>query len=172
MVMLSAQWWFHGLVWGGVAALGIGAALIGMLFAAPYAFMHDYPADIRKRAAPPTPRQRRAGNAASLGFLVALLLGLGGVVFSWAAMQPQKGFWDLVLMALLALLLFVVVDIVIVDWLVWSLWRPRRIVLPGTEECAGWRDYGFHVRAQFRPRGLIVLALGSLLLGGLAWLIF
>lgn len=74
-------------------------------------------------------------------------------------------------MALVAVLLFALVDIVIIDWLIICTWRPAAIVFPGTEHCARWRDYGFHVRAQFELRGVLVLLISSAVIGGIAWLL-
>lgn len=169
--MFGADWWAHTLGWGAVASLGIGAVLTAVLFIAPYTFFGDYPDDIRRAAREPTPSQRRAGSIGGIVFLVALLAGLGAVVLSWGAARPEAGFFELALMALVAILLFVVVDILVIDWLIICAWRPRAIVLAGTEDCAGWRDYAHHVREQFRPRGILVLLVGSALIGAIAWLL-
>lgn len=155
--------------WGSAAALAAGGVLLAVLRIAPYAFLHHYPQDIRRRAAEPTPAQRRAGRFGGLVVLIALLATVSAVVFSWGAMHPTAGLGELMLMALVAISLFVLVDIVLIDWLVICTWRPRAIVLPGTEDCPGWHDYGHHVREQFRPGGLLVLAVGSALIGLLAW---
>ena len=61
--------------------------------------------------------------------------------------------------------MFALFDMFIIDWLVICTWRPQRLVFPGTEDCAGWRDYGFHVKEQLRPRGILALVIPSLLLG-------
>ncbi|MGO1539248.1 MAG: hypothetical protein ACTHZ9_08075 [Leucobacter sp.] len=169
--MFGADWWAHALIWGGVASVGVGAVLTTVLMVTPYAFFSDYPEDIRRAAEDPTPRQRRAGLVGGIVFLVALLASLGAVVVSWGVAHPQAGFFELVLMAFVAIMLFVAVDLIVVDWLIICTWMPRAIVLPGTEECAGWRDYGYHFREQFRFRGLFVLLIGSVLLGGIAWVI-
>lgn len=52
-----------------------------------------------------------------------------------------------------------------VDWLMICTWRPRRLVYPGTEDCAGWGDYGFHLREQLRPRAVAVLVGASAIIG-------
>lgn len=141
-----------------------------VIVVAPYAFVDDYPADIKERAAPPSPRQRRAGALGGAAFLVVLLGSQLAVVLSWSVAHPGADLLELIVMAAISIGLFVLVDIVVVDWLVICTWRPRVIVLPGTEDCAGWRDYRHHVRDQFRPRGVLVLLVGSLLVGFLAWL--
>lgn len=166
---MGVDYWAHALGWGGVAAAGVGGVLIVVLVVAPFAFLSDYPEDIRRAAHAPTPGQRRAGVTGGIVFMIVLLASLGAVVFSWGMAHPGAGFFELALMAMVAIILFVVVDLLVVDWLVICTWRPRAILVPGTEHCAGWRDRSHHFREQFRPRGLIVLLAGSGLLGLAAW---
>ncbi|HEX2740847.1 MAG TPA: hypothetical protein VHM69_10385, partial [Rubrobacter sp.] len=45
------------------------------------------------------------------------------------------------------LLVFNLVDLLILDWLVFNTLRPGFVVLPGTEGARGYSDYGFHFRA-------------------------
>lgn len=47
--------------------------------------------------------------------------------------------------------------------------RPRRLVYPGTEDCAGCRGYGFHVKEQLRPHAVLVLLVTSAAIGLVAW---
>ncbi len=166
---ITAEWWSHALGWGSVAAVASGLVLAAVLFLAPYAFLDDYPADIRECAPRPTPAQKRAGTIGGIVFLIVLIAGLGGVVAAWGTAHPDAGFLDLALMALVVMGLFVVLDIVVIDWLIICTWRPRRLVYPGTEDCEGWSDYAFHVREQCRPRAIAVLLAISALIGLLAW---
>lgn len=167
--MQITHWWAHALGWGSVATLACAVVLIAVLFLAPYAFLNDYPADIGERAPEPTPTQRRSGTVGGIVFVLALITGITGVVWAWGASHPTARFFELALMALVVIALFVVFDIVLVDWLIICTWRPRRLVYPGTEGCAGWRDYGFHVKEQFRPRALLVLIGASALIGAIVW---
>lgn len=167
--MAITDWWAHALGWGSVAVVACGAVLIAVEFAAPYAFLNDYPADIRERAPKPTAAQRRAGVVGGIAFVLALMAGIGGVVWTWGAAHPDAGFLELALMALVIATLFAIFDIVVIDWLIICTWRPRRLVYPGTEDCAGWRDYGFHVKEQLRPRALLVLLAASSAIGAVVW---
>lgn len=166
---LTAEWWAHTLGFGSLAVLACGAVLVGVEFLAPYTFLNDYPEDIRAAAPKPTPAQKRAGVIGGIVFVVSLIGGVGGVVWSWGAMHDRAGFLELALMALLVSVLFALFDILVIDWLVICTWRPRRLVYPGTEGCAGWGDYGFHVREQLRPRALAVLVVSSAVIGLVVW---
>ncbi len=72
-------------------------------------------------------------------------------------------------MALLVSTLFAMFDILVIDWLIICTLRPRRLVYPGTENCAGWGDYGFHAREQLRPRALAVFVGSSAVVGLIIW---
>lgn len=167
--MSVADWWAHTLGWGSLAALACGVLLVAVEFAAPYTFLNDYPPDIRERAPRPTVAQRRAALVGGLVFVLSLIGTIGGVVWSWGAANPGTGFLALAGMALAVMILFAILDIVVIDWLIICTWRPRRLVYPGTEDCAGWRDYRFHVVEQLRPRALLVLLAASGTIGILVW---
>ncbi|MBO1901990.1 hypothetical protein J4H92_08520 [Leucobacter weissii] len=165
----ASEWWAHALGFGLLVTVVCGAVLIAVEFLAPYAFLDDYPEDIRRRAPAPTAAQRRAGVIGGIVFVIALICGIGGVVWSWGRLRPEAGFLELALMALVVGALFVLFDVLIIDWLIICTWRPGRLVYPGTEDCEGWGDYGFHVREQLRPRALAVLVLSSAVIGLVVW---
>lgn len=167
--MSGAAWWGHALGFGTLAALVCGAFLLAIEFLAPYAFIDDYPDDVREEAPEPTRAEKRSGLIGGIVFVVVLFACVAAVVVGWAARTDTAGILELSLMALVVSTLFAIFDIVVIDWLVICTWRPRRLVYPGTEECAGWGDYLFHVREQLRPRALAVLVLSSAAIGALAW---
>lgn len=41
----------------------------------------------------------------------------------------------------------------------------------GTEHCAGWGDYGFHLREALRPRALALFPLLGAVIGTASWLL-
>lgn len=166
---ITGDWWAHALGWGAVATAGVGAVLICVILLAPYTFFHDYPADIRGAAQAPTASQRRAGQIGGTVFMVTVLVATGAVPVTWGLSHPDAGFPELTLTALVVTLMFALFDILVVDWLVICTLRPSRIVYPGTEHCAGWRDYRFHVTDQLSPRGIAALAGITLVLGTVAW---
>lgn len=123
-----AEWWTHTLGFGLLASVACGAVLIAVEFLAPYAFLNDYPEDIRRAAPQPSPAQRRAGIVGGMVFVISLLGSIGGVVWMWGATHPDAGFIELALMALVVSAMFAAFDILIVDWLIICTWRPRRVV--------------------------------------------
>lgn len=104
-------------------------------------------------------------------FLLVLLGGILVVMMTWRNAHPEGGIFDAVLMTFVAVMFFVFVDLVIVDWLFICTLRPKRIVLSGSADCAGWRDYMFHVTEQFSVRGISALVIMSFVVGTVAWLL-
>lgn len=167
-MLFTDSWWAHALGWGAVATGLSGAVLITALLIGPYGFLSDYPDDIQRRAPVPTRRQRITGLIGGLAFVVVLFASIVLVVMSWGWSHPDAGFVEFGLMALVVMVLFALFDLVIIDWLIICTWRPQRLVFPGTENCAGWGDYLFHVKEQLAARGIALLLGSSVVIGLLA----
>ncbi len=67
-------------------------------------------------------------------------------------------------------MIFNLVDLVILDWLIFVTLQPKFTVLPGTEGLAGYKDYAFHFKAFLR--GTVLCFLASLVIAGIATAIF
>src|SRR5690606_22666383 len=106
-------------------------------------------------------RARRLLPFVAATFFIAMLgVPLAGLlVFGPPLTEPA--FWPAFVFGLIALLTFNVYDLLVLDFLVFSTWRPRWIVLAGTEGMAGYGDYRFHVAGFFR--GLALSLVGGLL---------
>ncbi|MGO1645468.1 hypothetical protein [Corynebacterium casei] len=164
-----AQWWGHALTYGSIAVLLSGAMLLVVLFLTPDALIDDYPEDIRQAAPSPTAGQKRAGLISGIVFVIVLFSSITGVVWAWGAQHPQASYLELALMTFVLSVMFALFDLIIIDWLIICTWRPKALVYPGTEDCAGWRDYGFHVKEQLQPKALLVLVGASSVVGLLVW---
>lgn len=165
------DWWLHALVWSSAGSAVASVVLLTILFLAPYGFLHDYPEDVREAAAPPTPAQRRAGTVGGAVFMFVLLAALTTPSVMWGLAHPDASWWSLAAMVVVALAVFALADLVVIDWLVICGLRPRALILPGTEQCAGWGDYDFHLREALRPRALALFPLFGAVLGTVAWVV-
>ena len=87
------------------------------------------------------------------------------------ATQPSAGlslsFATAFLSACAAVFTFNLLDLLVLDWLVFVTWRPRYIVLSGTEGPTGYGDYAFHFRGFLKG---LVFCLAAGLLTALATL--
>lgn len=164
-----AQWWGHALTYGTIVVLLSGAVLLAVLFLTPYALIDDYPEDIRQAAPAPTTEQKRARLISGIVFVIVLCASITSVVWAWGARHPEASYLELALMTFVLSVMFALFDLVIIDWLIIRTWRPRALLFPGTEDCAGWRDYVFHVKEQLQPKALLVLVGASAVIGLLVW---
>ncbi len=126
----------------------------------------NIPPDIFAAVPSRTPEEARKGLLLSLP-LLALMLGFpvwSGYTFA----ASGAGFGWLLAHIYLVLLFPFFGDLLIVDWLVMNTITPKWVVYPGTEGFAGYKDYGFHLRAHIR--GLFVIGFLALFLAGGVWL--
>lgn len=131
---------------------------------------HDYPEDIRRAMKPvtPTEAQKKQGNAVmAVGWLILLALLVVFGVTSYAAQRVS--FWKVLGHLWIINMTWNVVDLLIVDWLIVCTIRPKVIVPPGTENCAGWKDYGFHFKGFLH--GCVYMSLFALVFAGIDYAI-
>ena len=138
----------HALLWGLGLSAYLTAAFLGLLRLNPEMWLDDYPPDIRERFGPMSARTNRQRFLLGLPVLaVALGIAVLGTIDFVRAGALAPGFLDVALHTFVLLMVFNVVDLVVVDWLVFVWMRPEWVVLPGTEGMDGYGDYGFHLRA-------------------------
>ncbi len=144
--------------------------LIIVIAVSPETFRSDWPVDIQRHMAQPTSADRRNATIAGLVFLVTLLstMLVSAVLF---ALQVDSSFWLVLLSTIIACLTFLILDLVVVDWLVICWWQPKWILILGTEHCAGWNDYRFHAQVLAQPKVIGVNLLIPLIITTMVWLV-
>ncbi|MEX2161315.1 MAG: hypothetical protein WD751_05305 [Anaerolineales bacterium] len=127
----------------------------------------DLPADIMAAVPPKTEAEKR--QAVLLGIPLFTIL-IGGMLYSTYTfyLQSGSGFFALFLHALIIILTIAISDLVLLDWLVLNTITPKWVVFPGTEGFAGYKDYGFHLRAHLKA--LPAQVLGAAITAGLVLL--
>ncbi len=136
----------------------------------PRLLLQDYPEDIQQRVAPKTERER----CWSLGVGIPFLILLGAVPFiSTLTLKRQGGaglsFPQLFLNAFGVVFIFNLVDLLVLDWLMFCTVTPGFVVIPGTEEMQGYKDYGYHFRAFLT--GTVFSIVAGLVIGGVVALL-
>ena len=131
----------------------------------------DYPDDVL--AAVP-PRTRQETRLAAILSTPWFLWSVGFPLYSTVVYLKQAGagvnFGFAFGHAFLILFAFWLVDLIVLDWLMFCTITPKFVVIPGTEGFAGYKDFGMHLRAHF-GKGLVILAVSGLAIAGVAWLI-
>ncbi len=131
-------------VCGLVLSLALTALLVISGRVALDMFVDNYPPDVQKRYGPMSPRAARLRPyIAALLFMIMLGIPLLGL-FALRAEINTVPFLPALVFSGIALLVFNLFDLIILDWLFFVTIRPRAMVLPGTEGMAGYSDYRFH----------------------------
>lgn len=159
------------LVDGSLFALIFSVIIVGVVIYNPRLMLNpgDIPADILAAVPPKTKEEHRQALWLGIPFILVLVVLPVYSAYSFALQNPQAGYWTLFLHTFFVALIPNLVDLVILDWLVFCTITPSVFVYPGTEGFAGYKDYGFHLRAHVRafPVQVVVVAV----LAGLVYLI-
>jgi hypothetical protein len=158
-----AQLFQHGLTYGALLSLLMSSTLLGGAYFSPEIMLRGYPPDIKARYGPMSEQAR--GHLKLIGILIALAL-IGTLIVSIIRLPLVSGgvltFSAVFLSTVVMLLTNNLVDLVILDWLIFVTIQPAFVVLPGTEGMSGYRDYGFHFR-QFL-KGSLGMLIASLVI--------
>jgi hypothetical protein len=129
----------------------------------------DYPDDVLAAAPPRTKEETRLAAILSTPWF---LWSLGFPLYSTVGYLQQAGadvsFGWAFAHAFLILLSFWLVDLVVLDWLMFCTITPKFLVIPGTEGFPGYKDFSMHLRGHF-GKGLIILAVSGLAIAAAAW---
>jgi hypothetical protein len=119
-------------------------------------FLRHFPKEIQEIVPPKSAQERR------ISILVGLLIGVPLVsVLLWrTATVGGHSFWERFSYAFGVLFVFNLVDLVILDWLIVCWFKPRWVILPGTEHVAIPNPYFHHFREFLMGTvGLVIVGL-------------
>ncbi|HTM48025.1 MAG TPA: hypothetical protein VL285_05080 [Bryobacteraceae bacterium] len=127
-------------------------------------FLGHFPKEIRKIVPPKTAKEQR------MSVLLGLLIGapVGAVLLWRTATLGTDSFGERFAYAFGVLFIFNLVDLVILDWLIVCWFKPRWVILPGTEHVAIPNPYLHHFKeflmgtAGLAVAGLAIAALFSM----------
>jgi hypothetical protein len=156
----------HGAILSGIGSL----LLMSAVYFNPRFARKDLPRDIQDATSPLTRKEKLQALAFGIPFLA---LGLA-VPFVSALTLPSTSNGDVSFLTLSihifgVILVFNLVDLFVLDWLIYCTITPRFVVIPGTEGFAGYKDFGHQFRAHIR--GTILQAALSLALAGIVVLL-
>lgn len=152
----------HSLLYATILSGLSAAVLLLSAWLNPESMVDDYPPDIRTQFGPMSPAARRHKKLVGLPFGLILI----GLLALSNMRLPEITFYTVFVNTAVMLVLFNLVDLLLLDWLLFNTIRPRFMVLPGTEGMPGYADYGFHFR-QFL-KGTAGALIGSLLIAAFA----
>jgi len=125
----------------------------------PRIWLQDYPEDIQSKVPQKTGQEKRLSLTFGIPFLVLLV----AVPFiSTLTLKRQDGgdvpFLQLFLNAFGVAFVFNLVDLLLLDWLMFCTITPKFVVIPGTEGMEGYKDYFYHFKASIIGTVLSVVA--------------
>ena len=156
----------HGLFFGAVLSVLMGVIFLGIAYANPEIWLNDYPPDIRERYGPMSERAKRQRRLAGVPVFLLLFGTIAFSAFRLTRIGDDEPFFAVFFGTFIVLLVFNLVDLLILDWLVFNTLKPGFVVLPGTEGARGYSDYGFHFKAFLK--GVAGALVVSLLVAGAA----
>jgi hypothetical protein len=132
----------------GLFLSGIASIFILVTFRLyPRLWRQDYPPDIQDLVPPKTFKEKQISLIVGIPFLI--LLFTFPLISTWMVKTQQTGESSFTLLAVHAFgvaFVFNLVDLLVLDWLIFCLITPKFIVLPGSEGAKGYKDYWFHFR--------------------------
>lgn len=150
--------------------LSLAALILGSMRWNPAIWASDYPPDIKAALGPPDPQAKRQATLIALPFF---LIAIGVPLWSTLRLKRRHSGQLSFPAAFAHIFGFIasawLLDLTILDWLVFVTITPDFVVIPGTEGMAGYDDYAFHLREHLRA--LPFMALASLVLAIIAMLI-
>ena len=155
---------------GTILSVMASTLLVAALRFNPRLFLQDYPEDIQNQAPPQTDQEKKQSLLVGIPFLILLA---AVPLISTLALKRQGGeevsFLQLFLNAFGVVFIFNLVDLLLLDWLIFCFITPQFIVIPGTEGMAGYKDYFFHFRAFLK--GTVLSTAAGLVIAGIVLLL-
>ena len=132
----------------------------------PWMMLHDYPEDVRKASTLPEPTDTQNRNAKIFSAVGSLLIFGSLLAFGLLRFHENKAS----LLTIFTFLLIIamcwnVIDLLVMDWLLVCTIRPAWLIIPGTEKCSSYGDYGHHFKGFLI--GCVYSTLMALLFAGI-----
>lgn len=131
-------------------------ALLLLLKKNPRYMMQDYPKEILKSVEEKTAKEKRESLLFGFPFISILLLYPVLLGF-YGKFVVDNGFLVNWLTIFLLVFSFNVVDLLILDWLLFCFITPGFIIIPGTEGNPGYKNYWFHFHGFLKGCGFSII---------------
>ncbi|MBN2044575.1 MAG: hypothetical protein JW757_06105 [Anaerolineales bacterium] len=131
----------------------------------------DYPDDVLAAVPPRSKEETRKATILSAPWLLWSLALPVYSAFRYVASEGEiPPFWAVSLHAFLIFFSFWLVDLVVLDMIMFAWITPKFIIIPGSEGFPGYKDIRWHLRGHFKT-GLPLLVVLGLVVGGIVWLV-
>ncbi len=156
----------HSLLYGGIVSLLLSLVLMGSLVFNPEIGWRTYPPQVKVAFGPMSTTANKQRIVVGLVFIGLLI---GGAFVSLVRLEAKHAdaltFLESFTSTLIVLNVFNLVDLLLLDWLIFATWQPKVLMLPGTEGMAEYGDYGFYFAGFLK--GLVGSVAFSLIVGAI-----
>ncbi|MCI0765086.1 nitroreductase [Bacillus sp. TL12] len=150
---------------GAIMSIILSIMILGLLYYNPRLWLNDYPKDIQKAVLPKTIDEKR--QTLYFGIVYNVILFGTPLISTFLLNQHEKLlFINAFLHSFGILMIFNLVDLLIIDWLIFCWITPRFVVIPSTEGMKGYKNYRMHLRGAMIGTPFLIIA--SLFIAGIA----
>jgi len=136
----------------------------------PRMWLQDYPKDIQDRVPPKTKEEKRQALVVGIPFLIVLVaVPLSSTLVLNVQGGGDTSFVQLFLNAFGVAFVFNLVDLLLLDWLMFCTITPKFLVIPGTEGMGAYKDYCYHFKGALVGTALSIV--GGLVIADIVWCI-
>ena len=156
----------EGLLWSGLWM----AYLYMIMKFFPWEMLHDYLEDVRKASTLPVPDKEQKRKARIISGIGSVIIFGALIVFGLLQFHAEKtGFMSLFCFLFIIAMSWNVIDLLVMDFLLACTLRPAWLIIPGTENCSSYGDYGYHFRGFLN--GCIISVLIAIIFSGTDYVI-
>ncbi|KEK22877.1 hypothetical protein [Bacillus gaemokensis] len=131
--------------------------ILGSLYYNPRLWLHAYPKDIQKVVLPKTLSEKRKILYFGIVYNV-ILFGTPFISIFLLNQHEKLLFIDAFFHSFGILMIFNLVDLFIIDWLIFCWITPRFVVIPSTEGMDGYKNYMMHVKGAIIGTPFLIIA--------------
>ena len=158
----------HVLIDGAIGSLIVGGVLIAITLINPRILIDDFPKEVQARIPPLTNQEKRLRTISTVLFLGSMV-----VVFlvSDQRLKTDNGgslpFVVAYVSTYLLFLFFNLFDLIVIDYLIICVWKPKFTIVPGSEGLEHlYQNFAYHFKAFLK--GLVIGLVMSLPIAALA----
>ena len=154
--MLATLLLKHVLIDGAFGSVIVAGILVALTSANRRILLQDYPQEVQARVPPLNDREKRLRAVATVLFLGSMVVVF--LVSDQRLKADNGGSLPLVLAFVNTYLLFLffnLFDLIVVDYLIISVWKPKFTVLPGSEGLEHlYQNFTYHFKAFLKGLGI------------------
>mgnify|MGYP001285064564 CR=1 FL=1 len=150
------------ILYGIILSILASSIIVGTLYVKPRLLLQRYPKDVQRMVQEKTEVEKKQTRLVGIPFLLVLLAVPFVSTFVLKRSVADLSFAAAFGNAFGILTVFNLVDLFIIDWLLFVRIRPRFLVIPGSEGAKGYDNFAFHAKGFVS--GTVMAAIAGVLI--------